>query len=129
LADSKIDVENITNNLQYSINEKNHMLVVTFTGELSSSCLDQLESCRKEILSKKGIKNVVLYFQQVPTVSTDVIPFLTLLQRNIRAKPSEIRLCGLKPVIREKLLKTGVIRGLEIAEDLKSALMSFPKAA
>jgi len=113
----------------YSINERNHMMVVTFSGDLTSASLDDLESCRKEILGKKEIKNVVLYFQDVAQLSTDVIPYLTLLQRNIRSMPSEIRLCGLKPGIREKLLKTGVIRGLEVSDDLRTALLSFPKAA
>jgi anti-anti-sigma regulatory factor len=128
LADPKEDVLTDTD-LQYSISEKNHMLVVTLTGDLSTASLAQLDSCRKEILGKKEVRCVVLYFQKVEQVTTDVIPFVTQLQRDIRTKPSELRLCGLKSSIRERLLKTGVIRGLEIAEDLKSALLSFSTKA
>lgn len=110
--------------LVYSLTQKNKMLVVSLTGELSNNALSTLESCRKEILSKEDATFVVLYFQEVENISSDVISLLAQMQRDIRQKPAELRLC-LKESLREKLVRMGVVRGLEVAEDLRSALLSF----
>ena len=113
----------------YVISHKNDMLVVTFQGDMTSSILPGLEACRSEILSKKEIRCVVLYFGDVGLISSDAIPLVAQIQREVRAKPAELRLVGLKENIRERLVKMGVVRGMEIADDLRAALTSFPRAA
>lgn len=110
--------------LFYSLTQKNRMLVVSLTGEISSNALAALESCRQEILAKKDAACIVLFFQDVESISSDAIPLLAQIQRDIRQKPAELRLC-LKEALREKLVRMGVVRGLEVAEDLRSALLSF----
>jgi anti-anti-sigma factor len=113
----------------YVISHKNDMLVVSFQGDMTSAILPGLEACRSEILSKKEIRCVVLYFGDVPLISSDAIPLISQIQREVRAKPADLRLVGLKENIREKLVKMGVVRGMEIADDLRTALMSFARAA
>lgn len=105
------------------------MLVVTFSGEISTPVLAALEACRQELLAKREVRCVVLYFQNVESISADAIPWLAQLQREIRMRPAEIRLCALREGLRERLVRMGVIRGLEVAEDLKSALLSFSRAS
>lgn len=113
---------------QYSFNQKNKMLVVSFSGEINTPVLPALEACRQELLAKREISCVVLYFQDVDSISADAIPWLAQVQREIRLKPAEIRLCSLRENLRERLVRMGVIRGLEVADDLKSALLSFSRA-
>ena len=105
------------------------MLVVSLIGEINSHVLPALEACRQEILSKEDVRCVVLYFQDVDSLSPDAISLLAQMQREIRSKPADLRLCSLKQSLREKLVRMGVIRGLEISEDLKAALTSFGKVA
>lgn len=114
---------------QYSFNQRNNMLVVSFSGEISTPVLAALEACRQELLSKSEVRCVVLYFQDVGSISTDAIPWLAQVQRDIRLKPAEVRLCALPGTLRERLVRMGVVRGLEVADDLKSALLSFSRAA
>lgn len=113
----------------YVLSHKNNMLVVTMQGELNSFVLPALEACRQEILSKKEVRCVVLYFQEVDAIASDAIPLLAQMQREIRAKPADLRLASLSETLRERLVRMGVIRGLEVAEDLKTALLSFGRAA
>lgn len=114
---------------QYCFSQKNRMLVVTLSGEISTPVLPALEACRQELLAKSEVSCVVLYFQDVHSISADAIPWLAQLQRDIRMRPAEIRLCALRENLRERLVRMGVVRGLEVAEDLKSALLSFSRAA
>ncbi len=110
---------------QYVLNIKNKMLVVSLQGDMTSYILPALEALRQEILSKKEVQCVVLYFEQVDAISSDAVPLLAQMQREIRIKPAELRLCALKVPLRERLIRMGVVRGLEVTEDLRSALNSF----
>lgn len=114
---------------QYSFNQKNGMLVVSFSGEINTPVLPALEACRQELLAKTEVSCVVLYFQDVEAISSDAIPWLAQVQREIRLKPAEVRLCSLRENMRERLVRMGVVRGLEIAEDLRTALLSFRRAS
>lgn len=113
----------------YVLSQKNEMLVVRFQGDMTAVVLPGLEACRSEILSKKEIRCVVLYFGEVQQISSDAIPLIAQIQREVRAKPADLRLVGLRESIRDRLVKMGVVRGMEVAEDLKAALLSFPRAA
>ncbi|MEK2690779.1 STAS domain-containing protein [Bdellovibrio sp. GT3] len=114
----------------YSISHKNRMLVVSFTGEeMTPGVVPALEACRQEILSKEEVRQVVFYFQNIDRISTEALASFAQLQRDIRAKPADLRLCSMKSPLREKLLRMGIVRGLEVADDLKAALLSFPRAA
>lgn len=111
----------------YSFSQKNNMLVVSFNGEMTAQILAALEACRQE-LSKKEVSCVVFYFQDVEGMSSEAISLLAQMQREIRAKPAELRLCSLKENLRTKLIRMGVVRGLEVVDDLKTALLSFGRA-
>ena len=105
------------------------MLVVSFTGELTPAVAPGLEACRQEILAKPEVKCVVFYCEEVGAVHPEAIPALAQMQREIRSRGIELRVCSLKQALREKLVRMGVVRGMEVAEDLRSALISFGKIA
>ncbi|MBO9665455.1 MAG: STAS domain-containing protein [Bdellovibrio sp.] len=105
------------------------MLVVSLTGEISSYVVPALEACRQEILAKEEVRCVVFYFQNVDQISAEAIAWLAQVQREIRAREADLRLCSLKDTLREKLVRMGVVRSLEVTDDLKTALLSFGRAA
>lgn len=105
------------------------MLVVSLIGEISNYVVPALDACRQEILAKDDVNCIVLYFQNVEQISPDAISMLAQIQREICAKPANLRLCSLNEVLREKLMKMGVVRGPEVANDLKTALLSFGRVA
>lgn len=113
---------------EYSFTQKNKMLVVSLSGEISSPALAALEACRQEIIGKTDVASVVLFFQDVEAISMDAIPLIAQIQRDIRLKPAELRLC-IRENLREKLVRMGVVRGLEVADDLRTALLSFSSSA
>ncbi|GEM_PF-1554509 len=113
----------------YTFSQKNTMLVVSLCGEITSHVLPALEACRQELSSKQEVSHVVIHFQDVASISLDAIPLLAQIQREIRAKPANLRLCSLPENLRQKLVRMGVVRGLEVADDLKTALLSFTRAA
>ena len=114
----------------YTLSHKNKMLVVSFTGELSPGVVPGLEACRLEVLAKKDdVKCIVLYFQGVSSVSPDAITVLAQMQREFRSSGMDLRLCALKEALRDKLIRMGIVRGMECTEDLKTALLSVGRQA
>lgn len=114
---------------QYSFVQKNGTLVVSLSGEMSPFILPSLEACRQEMLLKDDFRQVVFLFQGVPEISSAAIPWIAQIQREVRLRKAELRLVNLQGGIRDRLIKMGVVRGMEVSEDLKSALLSFARAA
>ncbi len=106
---------------QYLVSSKGPVIVVTFVGELKSNCLGKLEACQSEVLGNESAKYFILYLRDVPNITADVNLFFTQFQKNIRSKGS-LRLCSVTPVLREKLTKLGIIRNLEVVNNLRLAL-------
>ncbi|UOF02499.1 STAS domain-containing protein [Bdellovibrio reynosensis] len=114
---------------QYSFAQKNGMIVVSLSGEMNGFVLPALEACRHELFSKEDVRQVILFFQGVPEISSDAVPWIAQIQRDIRLRKAEVRLVALNSSCKERFIKMGVVRGTEVTEDLKSALMSFVKVA
>ncbi len=106
---------------QYLVSSKGPVIVVTFVGELKSNCLEKLEACQSEVLNHESAKYFLLYMRDVPNITADVNIFFTQFQKNIRSK-GHLRLCSVAPVLREKLTKLGIIRNLEVVNNLQIAL-------
>ena len=114
---------------RYSLSYKNKMLVVSLNGEITNEVLPALEACRSEIQALEEVEGVVLYFCDVPAISDGGVQLLAQIQREIRARPADLRLVSLRESLRTKFERMGLIRALELVEDLKTALLSFRKVA
>jgi hypothetical protein len=121
-------MEEINLEFQYLVAANAPFLVVTFVGPMDKNSLDMLALCEKEIMMAENIKYVVLYFRDVPVVTADVIPFFTALQMKIRAQYT-LKICSLRPEVKEKLTKLGIIRGLEVCNNLQEALQVLKSSA
>lgn len=117
-----------SNEFQYFVAANAPFLVASFVGRIDKDSLEKIEKCEREMNSHEKIKYVILYFREVPTVNLEAIAALTSLQRRIREK-YELRICSLKPDLKEKLIKLGVVRGLELADNLQATLLELKKHA
>ena len=103
-------------------------MVVSFVGTWDKDCLDKLSSCESELNGHENIKFVILYFREVPNMSLEAISFLTTFQKKIREKRT-LRICSLHPDLRQKLSKMGVVRGMELTDNLQATLLDLKRVA
>ena len=119
MADEKSS-ETAQTDFQFLISAKGRAVLVTLIGEMKNSSLAKLEECQREVLKDGNLNYFVFYFRDVPNVTIDAIPFLTQFQKNIRLK-GELRICSLRPELKDKLIKLGVVRSAELVNNLQSA--------
>lgn len=93
-------------------------------GPMNDSSMPMLSDLRREIAKNTDAKVIVMSVRDVPEISGDAIQFLAQLQKFIRERPSEIRFCGMKPVLKSKLLSRGIIRTNEVFDNLQLAIQS-----
>lgn len=109
----------------YSIFGSETVIVVSFIGEMESKERGNLEKCQQEVSSRDNFKAVIFCFAQVSFISNELIPTLAQMQKNIREKSAELRMCSMSIPIKEKLGKSGILRATEVSEDLKLAIYSL----
>ena len=109
---------------QYFISEKNGFVVASLVGMMENGALERFEQLAQDIF-KNDFSKLVLNFRDVSGISTELIPHFAKLQKSAREKQAELRICGLKPEIRERLSKAGILRPHELTDNLQTALQSM----
>ena len=109
---------------QYFISEKNGFVVASLVGLLENSAVERFEQLAGDIL-KCEFSKLVINFRDVAGISSDIVPLFARLQKHARDKHADLRICGLKPEIRERMKKAGVIRPHELSDNLQAALQSM----
>jgi anti-anti-sigma regulatory factor len=117
-------MENSTSEFQYFVAANAPFLVVSFVGRIDKDCLDKLEKAEAEMNSQENLKYIILYFREVPNVSLEAISALTGMQRRIREK-YQLRICSLRPDLKQRLIRMGVVRGLELTDNLQSTILDL----
>jgi len=112
--------------LSYLISHKNLIVVVTFIGafvrEKQAATFDR---CLAEILEKNP-QWVVFYFRDMGNkMDAGFYPAFVKLQKAIRDKPAELRLCSLHPELRETLLEKAIVRKNELSPNLREAFIGY----
>lgn len=111
---------------QYFVAANAPFLVVSFVGPIDKHSLEKLEKCETEMNLHDNLKFIILYFRDVSNVTTEAIPALTSMQKRIREK-HQLRICSLNPDLKQKLIKLGVVRGLELTDNLQVTLLDLKK--
>lgn len=109
---------------QYFISEKNGFAVASLVGLLDQSCLQKFDELNTE-LSNSTFNKLILNFRDVSGVTTESIKAVALLQKMARAREADLRICGLRPEVKERLQKAGILRPHELSDNLQSALHSL----
>lgn len=110
--------------LDWFISENGKYLVISFVGSILETTGKRLQECEDEI-NRRSATRIVLNFFNVDEMSRGAIRPLARLEKIIRDKPANLRLCFLKPDHEKLLIWEGVARPDEIMENLVIALKSF----
>lgn len=106
--------------LQYVLGEKDDLLIVLFTGQMSSRAVSVIENCLLEV-QKRQQKVVLFSFRDVKSVMPGVHVALTKLQKTVRDEKRILGLCFLTNEARASLIMAGIIRESEIYASVADA--------
>ena len=109
---------------QYFISEKNGFVVASLVGLIEASSVERFEQLSLDIL-KADFSKLVINFRDVSGLSQDLIPVFAKLQKNARHRQADLRICGLKPEIKDRLHRAGILRPHELSDNLQTALQSM----
>jgi anti-anti-sigma regulatory factor len=107
--------------LQYFVNRKDSVTVVTISGSMSEDVSDVLSAILAEI-SGNPSKYIVLNFAGLSEFSNVQRANLVTFQKGIRDQGCSIVICHLKDDLKKRFLDGGIMRQGEIVKDLISAL-------
>lgn len=109
---------------QYFISEKNGFVVASLIGLIEVDALPRFEQLAADIF-KSEFSKLVINFRDVSGLSPELIPHFARLQKQAREKQADLRICGLKPEIKDRLHRAGVLRPHELSDNLQAALQSM----
>lgn len=109
---------------QYFISEKNGFVVASLVGLIDANHGPRFEELSQEIM-KIEFSRLVINFRDVSAIAPDLIPHFARLQKSAREKSADLRICGLKPEIKERMHRAGILRPHELADNLQAALQSM----
>ena len=111
-------------NLEYLCATRDGFLVLTFLGVLNEDNLLVLDRLLNEI-PQLTARHCVLQLRDVNELNRSVIPHLIRIQEKIREKMGTLRLCSMKPAMKQWLLQEGVVRPDEFVDNLLDAWQEF----
>ena len=81
------------------------------------------------LVESDGAERLLLDFGRVDFLSSAALGQLIVLDKKLKTRGGRLRLCGIRPEIREVFLLTRLDRVFDIHEDESSALAAFAAAA
>jgi anti-anti-sigma regulatory factor len=113
------------NSFSYQICGSSAVVIVNLTGILSSESIETIQALQGTLVANTDLKSVILNFSEIHSLSQDAIPSIAQLQKAVRDRRVELRMCSMKISVKEKLGKAGILRNNEICEDSKAAIYSL----
>ncbi|MBF0312806.1 MAG: anti-sigma factor antagonist [Oligoflexia bacterium] len=115
-------------NLEYTILEKGHHLVVNFRGVMSERTNHVINECQKEINSRNTAdKFVILNFDSVVSLDDEVVGSIRGLQSAIRRRPAQIRVCCIRPEWKKIFSENDIFLKDEFGEGLESTIENISR--
>ena len=116
----------MTEDRQLSVKEEGDVLVLGFqekrlTADLAAGVGEEFSTAAAREESRK----VLVDFSGVDFICSDVLGKLVTLNKRIRQRGGQLKLCGICPYIREILAVTRLDTILDIAENENDALLAF----
>lgn len=115
--------------LGYFFSQKKDFLVVSLSGDATPESQEVLKQCAEEIKRIRDVAFVVINMSGVSSMSREAVQFFAQIQKEARSKPAQLRICNLASEVKDRLIKLGVVRSLEIADSLDIALAHMTLAA
>lgn len=102
------------------------LIVVSFFGSLDLTLHHLVKDYQTVIHQYLDVGAVVLDFTEAPNIHAEAFSAITNLQRLIRDKGIEVRVCGVLHTMQRGLVNHGVFRQADVFANLETAL--FPKS-
>jgi anti-anti-sigma regulatory factor len=101
------------------------LLLVSLSGPIQRTSLPHFERLIEEVGTRK-VDWVVLSFRDVPRqIERPMYASLAKMQKIVRDKPAELKVCDLHSEVRTALEHAGILRPQEIAGKLEHALKAL----
>ncbi len=114
-------------NFEYFVSTKGPFIVVSLLGRMNSKAVPMLNELMAE-LGLNGTATVLVFnLRDVSEIGGDALQVFAQIQKNARARPAELRLAGVKPELKTRLLTEGIIRTSELFDNLQAAIMAQAK--
>jgi anti-anti-sigma factor len=110
--------------------QKSVILLISLAGPINRATADVLDKLIEE-LEKRSPGWVVLNLRDIgSSIERTQYPAFAKLQKTVRDKGAELKICSVHPDLRSVLVDAGLLRVKEIANNLPEALQSLsPKGA
>lgn len=110
--------------LQFFLNEKRYVAVISFVGSVKVSDFPQLSKCL-EVVQSLRVRFLVFNCAGITLFEPDMEPALVKLQAAARDGGRQIFLCGLSPDLKKRFEGSGIVRGYELVPSLVEALQKI----
>jgi anti-anti-sigma regulatory factor len=112
---------------KYFTATKGIYMVISLVGSMKGKRTDPLTELEHEIMMNSSATVFIFNFRDVEDISGEAIFFMAQVQKSIRARPAEVRLCGVKPNLKSKLLNQGLVRTSEMFDNMQTAVQTPAK--
>jgi len=105
--------------------------VVSFSqfSMLDRSEIDKMGADLLALIEEKDRKRVLINFEGVDYLSSTVLGKLIVLHKRMAEKQGQLKLCGIKPSIREVFEMTRLDKVFEIYADESEGMQAFERSA
>ena len=114
-------------NFEYFVSAKGPFIVISLLGRMNSKAVPKLNELIAELAQHTSGMVIVFNLRDVSEISGDSLQLFAQIQKEGRARPAELRLAGVKPELKTRLLTEGIIRTSEIYDNLQAAIMATAK--
>lgn len=109
---------------KYVFGEKDEVVIVLLYGSIGSREVSQLEKLEDELKSKTP-PLVVFNFRDLSAFHPAGFSVFARIQKTIRDSKKTLGLCGLKPDVKRMLSSAGIIRELEVYNNVPEAWIAI----
>jgi anti-anti-sigma factor len=105
--------------------QKAKILLISLAGPLNRNTSETFDKLIEEVAQKSAGWVVVNMRDVAQPIERTQFPAFARLQKIIREKPAELKICSIHPELRKTLQDAGLLRFKELANNLSEALESL----
>ena len=111
--------------LSISMTDNQPVLIITLSGPFSFEYLSEIQALNSKISTLDQVNFVVFELSKLSLVESKMTFSFARIQKEVRDKDFQLRVCGTPTKLKEKLLEKGVLREGELFANLTDAVKSL----
>ncbi len=108
-----------------SMTDNQPVLIITLSGPFSFEYLNEIQALNSKISTLDQVKFVVFDLSKLSLVESKMTFSFARIQKEVRDRGFQLRICGTPTKLKEKLLDKGVLRENELFANLTDAVKSL----